>query len=85
MIQGRGRLRFPLESRERWRILRHFVRKELQRNKPFQSGIFGLIHHAHPAATKSLQDAVVRDGLANQGVRGRHGAAMLVIVLQASQ
>ncbi len=30
-----------------------------------QLGVFGLVHHAHAAATQLLDDAVVQDGLAN--------------------
>ncbi len=28
-------------------------------------GVLGLVHHAHATATELLDDAVVRDGLAN--------------------
>ena len=32
-----------------------------------EAGVLGLVHHAH-AAAQLLDDAVVRDGLANHGV-----------------
>src|SRR6478736_3562404 len=32
-----------------------------------ESSVFGLVDHAHPTAAELLDDAVVRDGLANQG------------------
>jgi hypothetical protein len=39
-----------------------------------QSRVFGLVDHAHAATTKLLDDAVVRDGLADHGIRAMLGA-----------
>ena len=44
-----------------------------------ESGVFSLIHHTHTAATELLNDAVVRDGLADHSwkcsfVSGAFGA-----------
>jgi hypothetical protein len=33
--------------------------------EPKRHEVLGLVNHTHPAATQLLQDAVVRDGLAN--------------------
>jgi hypothetical protein len=51
-----------------------------QRGAPDQSGdngILGLIDHTHAAAAQFLDDAVVRDGLADHGARPNYGDAML--------
>jgi hypothetical protein len=65
MVQCRSCLRFPLKSGQRLGIFGYFVRQEFQRDKTAQRDILGLIDHTHPAATQSLDDAVVRDGLAD--------------------
>jgi len=71
MIQGRGGLRFALEASQRLRVFRNLVRKELQGDKTVQLYVFGLVNHTHPASAQLLDDAVVRDGLAD------HWAEML--------
>ena len=38
----------------------------LQGDKAMQLHILGLVDHAHPAATELLDDAVMRDGFADQ-------------------
>ncbi len=67
MIQRRSRLCLALKTRSGQRILRHFVRQKLQRNKAAQAGIFSLVNHAHTAAAQFLDNAVVRDGLIDHG------------------
>ena len=44
---------------------RFVVGKELKGDKAAETCVLGLIHHTHPAATELLDDAVVRDGLAD--------------------
>ena len=46
-----------------------------------QARILGLIHHTHPAATQLLDDAVMGDGLSDEGVGVRHSAAILGLEL----
>jgi hypothetical protein len=65
MIQGGSGLRFPLEAPQRLGITGNFFGQELEGNEAMQPRIFGLINHSHATATESLDDAVVRDGLAN--------------------
>ena len=43
--------------------------KKLQRDEALQPRVLGLIDHAHSAAAELLEDAVVRDRLADQGRR----------------
>src|SRR5262249_21169421 len=67
MIQGRGGTSFPLETFERLPILGQLFGQELQGDAAAELGVFGLVDHTHAAATELLQDAVVRDGLADHG------------------
>src|SRR5437763_11693345 len=53
------------------RVLRNIVGQEFQRDKAAEFGILGLVDHTHAAATQLLDDAVMRDGLAD------HADAML--------
>ena len=45
----------------------------------------GLVHYTHATAAKSFEDAVMGDGLADEGVGLRHSAAILGCVLRLSQ
>ena len=66
MVEGRSRLRLPLKPRQRLGIFGHVIRQELQRNKSVQRYILCLVDHTHPPATQPLDDAVVRNGLADE-------------------
>ena len=41
-------------------------RQELQGDKSVQGYVFSLVDHTHPPATQLLDDAVVRNGLADE-------------------
>jgi hypothetical protein len=69
MIEGGSGLRLSLEATSCLRVLSHFVRQELQRDEAVQFHILGLIDDAHTAATELLDDAVVRNGLADHWQR----------------
>jgi hypothetical protein len=58
------------------RVFGYVVGQELEGNKATELHIFCLVDNAHAAATKFLDDAVVRDGLADHGWR-RTQAAIL--------
>jgi hypothetical protein len=47
--------------------LRRSRGKKLQGNEALEARVFRLIDHSHPAAPESLEDAVVRNGLADHG------------------
>jgi len=55
-----------LETGQRLGVSRNFRRQELQGDKSMQPRVLGLVDHTHPAAAQLLDDAVVRDGLADQ-------------------
>ena len=65
MIQGRGGFGFALKTAECLRVFGYVVGQELQSHKAPEPHILGLVHDAHSAAAELLDDAVVRDGLAN--------------------
>ncbi len=54
------------EAAEGLRVFGYIVRQELQRRKAAEFHILGLINHTHSAPAEFLDDAVVRDGLADQ-------------------
>src|SRR5208337_1258240 len=65
MVQcGRG-LRFSLEASQCLRVSGDLVRQKLQGNKTMEGYVLSLIDHAHPATAQLLNDAVVRDSLAD--------------------
>ena len=61
------------------------VREEFQGHEAAKFGVLSLIHHTHAAPAKLLDDAVVGDGLADEGVGLRHSAVILGCVLRLSQ
>ena len=67
MVQGRGGLRFALEAGQCLGVSGDFIGQELQCDKTMQPGVLGLVDHTHAAAAELLDDAVVRDGLADHG------------------
>ena len=54
------------------RIVGNFVRKKFQGDEAAELGVFGLVNDAHSAAAEFFDDAVVRDGLADEGGRLGH-------------
>ncbi|MGO9606479.1 MAG: hypothetical protein ACLQAT_24330 [Candidatus Binataceae bacterium] len=65
MIQcGRG-LRFASKASQCLRVASNFIGQELEGYKTIEPGVFRFIDPTHPAAAKFLDDAVVRDGLAD--------------------
>jgi hypothetical protein len=67
MVEGRSRLSLTLKPGQRLRVPGHLIRQELQGNKTMESSVLGLVDHTHPATAQLLNDAVVRDGLADHG------------------
>ena len=39
--------------------------QELERHKAAERGVFGFVHHPHPAAAQLFQNSIVRDGFPN--------------------
>src|SRR6202049_1814139 len=68
MIQGRRGTSFPAEAFERLRVSGNICRQELQGDAATKLCVVGLIHNTHAAATELLNNAVVRNGLADHSV-----------------
>jgi hypothetical protein len=54
-----------LEASQRLRILGNLVRQELQGDKTVQLYVLGFVDDTHSTAAELLDDAIVRDGLAD--------------------
>ena len=65
VIERRSSTRFVAEALERLRVSRQFIGKEFQSEEAAKLGVLGLVDDAHAPATQLLDDAVVRDGLAD--------------------
>ena len=88
MVQGGGRTGLAPEALQSLRVLRDLVGKELEGDKATERGVLGLVNHAHPAAAELLDDAVVRDGLADHAQAcygGSVGKSMKAVELAVSQ
>ena len=65
MIESRCRPCLSAKPLQRLRVSRQFLGQELEGHEAAKVGILSLIDHAHAAAPEFLDDAVVRNGLAN--------------------
>ena len=74
-----------VEISEGLAVFGDFLGKKFEGNKAAQARIFRLVHNAHPTATEFLNDAVMRDGLADERTGFRHLASMLGCGDEASQ
>ncbi len=85
MVQGGGGLGLALEAAQSLRIAGNLIGQELEGDEAMQASVFSFVHHSHPPAAQLLDDAVVRDGLADQW-RGFHPRdVMLGTLMGASQ
>jgi hypothetical protein len=67
MVEGRGRLRLALESLLGDRVAEQLLGKKLERHEAMQPLVLRLVDDAPAAAGQPPDDAVVGDGLADQG------------------
>src|SRR6266496_2544052 len=65
MVQGRSSLGFATKTGERLGVASDFFRKEFERNKTVEARVFGLVHHAHAAATQLFDYFVMGNALAD--------------------
>jgi hypothetical protein len=65
MVQRGGSLGFALKAAERLRVFGYIVGQKLERHKATEFHILSLVDHTHAAAAEFLDNAVVRDGLAD--------------------
>jgi hypothetical protein len=52
--------------------LRYIVGQEFESDKATKVSVLGFVNHTHPAAAQPLNDAVMRDRLADELERGSH-------------
>src|SRR5258708_25494521 len=86
VVQGRRGLRLALEPGEGMRVSGYVHRQKLERDETVETGILSFVHDSHSAATELLNDAEMRDGLADHGVsdtsechvRGAEGASQRI-------
>ena len=64
MIQRGGSLRFALKTSEGLCISGHFFRQEFESDKTVETNVLGFIDNTHAPTAELLDDAEVRDGLA---------------------
>jgi hypothetical protein len=77
MVEGGGGLRFTLKTNERLAILGDLVREKFEGHEAVQTGILGLVNDTHTAPAELFKNAVMGDGLADQGRQIRHLALIL--------
>ena len=75
MVESGGRPRFPLETVQGLRVLREVIGQKFQGDKAAKLYVLRLVDHAHPAAAQFLDDAVVRNGLADHA-QGCYGGSI---------
>src|SRR5215469_15365896 len=85
MIQGGSSTGFPTEAFKCLGGFRKVVRKKFQGNSAAKFRVLGLVHNAHSTAAELLHDAVMRDGLSDEGLGLRHLARILGCRAEASQ
>ena len=71
MTQSRGGSCLSPKALERLRVSGYIFREKLESDKATEFDVFGLVDDSHTAAAQLLDDAIVRDGLAD------HADAML--------
>jgi hypothetical protein len=68
MIQSRSGAGLTPEAFERLGVGSQVFRQEFKCNVPPEGEVLGFIHDAHAATAEFPKDAVVREGLADEGV-----------------
>jgi hypothetical protein len=67
VIEGGGRAGFAFEAFERLWIVSEIVGKKFESDEAAEASVFGFVDDAHSSTAEFFDDAVMRDGLANQG------------------
>jgi hypothetical protein len=63
MIQRGSGFGFPPEPFQCLPVLGNVFREEFERYESIETGVLGLVDHAHPATAELFDDAVMRNGL----------------------
>jgi len=77
MTEGGCCTRFAAEPFQGLLVMRHFRGQKLQSYEAAEASVLGLVHHPHAAAAELLDDAVMRDGLADHECSGEMSAVMV--------
>src|SRR5437016_1375541 len=72
VVQSGSGTRLTAKAFQCLRVTGEFFRQKLQSHKAAEPSVFGLIHDPHSATTEFLDDAVVRNGLADELGRSGH-------------
>src|ERR1700675_737828 len=84
MVERRRSSRFTAESLQRLPVLRHILRQELQCNEAVKPSVLGLVHDSHASAAELLDDAVMRDNLANHSFSPRCAEILRAVMGQVN-
>ena len=76
MIECRGSTGLATEALQRLRLIGHVVGQEFEGDETAEFGVFGLVNDAHAAAAKLFEDAVMRDGSADNLIALQRGCLM---------
>ncbi len=68
MIQGGSRLGFALKACQSLRVPRNIFWEKFQRDEAVQASVFCFVNDSHATTAELVDDAVVRDSLANHEV-----------------
>src|SRR5216683_591699 len=88
MVQCGCGLGFALKTGECLRVTGNLLGQELEGDEAMQPRVLSLVNHTHPATTHLLNDAVVRDGLADHWRESyvcETGKSMKAVELAVSQ
>jgi hypothetical protein len=80
-----GSLRLAAKLFQGLRFLRQILRQELQSDEAAQLGVFRFVDNTHPATAELLDDAVMRNNVAEEGIPGWACAAHLILRRQATK
>ena len=68
VIEGRSGARLALEALEQLAVLGHFRRKKLQGHAAAELRILGFVHHTHATRAQFVENLVMQEGLADEGI-----------------
>jgi hypothetical protein len=68
VVQSRSGASFAAETLESVRVTDQIIGEEFESDEAAEIRVFGLVDDAHAAAAQLFNDAVVRNGFADQGM-----------------
>ena len=85
VIQGRGGLRFALETGQGLGIAGNVLRQKLERDEAMKASVLSLVDDTHATAAEFFENAVVGECLADARVAAWHVWLILGLGCEASQ